>query len=307
MKNKIIILFILCVNNLLISQTRNIDLLTVEGIVASPQKYDSLYNGTASEKNFRANLTFPIVFSDTNIWYNEINYDKFQVYSSSNQIPNSVQNPIRLHTISYRTGIIHQFSATHKIYFFVEPSLLSDVKKIGKNNVQLGCVALLEKRYRDDFTMRGGFLVNQDYTGAFFTPLIYIDRVYSNKLSLTAMIPQYFKVFYQLKPKVILGFRQFASARIYHLTNNDYKGNYMYRKSIDLALFTRYKLIGGLMAEVRAGYSFQREYNQYAGNDKLDLIRLPGIELNDKRTLLNSSFKDGTFITFGIVYNYSLQ
>ena len=69
-KTSISSLLFICMIGSVIAQTKSIDLLTIESKMAAPQKYDSLYSGTATEKNFTADILFPIVFWSTAKWSN---------------------------------------------------------------------------------------------------------------------------------------------------------------------------------------------------------------------------------------------
>jgi hypothetical protein len=81
----------------------------------------------------------------------------------------------------------------------------------------------------------------------------------------------------------------------------------MERTSIDLTLFGRWKMLGNLYLEGRAGYALGRNYAQYNESEKIDL-RLSILRFDDRRgDPVNTLFRDGPIAELRLVFNLPIE
>lgn len=282
-----------------------VELLSVSQQLSAPAAYDSVYTKNANERAFKIELTIPIVMSEKNIWYTNIIYDKFYV-GSGNTMPNDVANPINLQGISLRSGLIHNINKKNALYMFLSPRMQGDFEKINANTFQPGAVFLFENKFRNDFIMRFGVAYYQDYISPFVVPLVYIYRQFNNKLKIVGSLPQDFRIHYKKSEKFAFGGQYYANSSVYHLGYNNYFNDYILKRAINLSLYTRFQLLGPLYTEFGGGYTYDREYMQYAESDKFT-IRFPVVEVGGKnRTAKTVHFKDGLFFNVRLVIDFPI-
>ena len=125
--------------------------------------------------------------------------------------------------------------------------------------------------------------------------------------SSSASIPISSKIKFKVNEKLNLGIHHFGLVTSYRLGEEAYRNDYIERKSIDVGLFVRYKLVGGIHVEGRYGYSIGRSYSQYGQDDKIDLA-LPLVTIGDDRTRLNknAAFSNGAYAHVRLVYAINL-
>lgn len=232
MKKLLFLAFALFASPFIFAQ-RTIELFSVSQQYSVAEKYDSVYTNDARERVFNAEVTIPIRTSDSNIWYTNIAYENF-ILESENIMPANVANPINIKGISLRSGIIRTFSNNKQLYLFLNPKLAGDLKNINWNTFQLGAIALIGKDYRNDFSLRFGLGYFHDYAGPFIVPLVYIYRQYGRKLTMYGTLPQDFKLLYKLSRRFSCGAQEFATTRVYHLGENNYRNDYIFRSSGEL-------------------------------------------------------------------------
>jgi hypothetical protein len=287
---------------------RTIELGSISQQYSAAEKYDSVYVNDAKERVFNAEVTIPIRTSDSNIWYTNIAYENF-ILESENAMPANVANPINIKGISLRSGIIRSFSNNRQLYLFLNPKLAGDLKNINWNTFQLGAIALIGKDYREDFSLRVGLGYFHDYAGPFIVPLVYIYRQYGRKLSMYGTLPQDFKILYKLTRRFACGAQEFATTRVYHLGDNNYRNDYIFRGTVNLSLFVRYKLLRRdlpLYLELSGGYAYDREYSQYGENEGFK-VRFPAVEIaKGNQTSKTIGFNDGTFLNAKLVYDVKI-
>ena len=287
---------------------RTIELFSVSQQYSAAEKYDSVYANDAKERVFNAEVTIPIRTSDSNIWYTNIAYENF-ILKSDNEMPANVANPINVKGISLRSGIIRDLSNDRQLYLFLNPRLAGDYKNINWNTFQLGAIALIGKDYREDFSLRVGLGYFHDYTGPFIVPLVYIYRQYGRKLTMYGTLPQDFKLLYKLNRRFACGAQEFSTARAYHLGDNNYRNDHIFRSTVNLSLFVRYKIFRRdlpIYLELSGGYAFDREYSQYDENEGVK-VRFPAVEIaKGNRTSNTVGFNDGTFINAKLVFDVKI-
>jgi hypothetical protein len=278
-----------------------IDLLTLSGRYGFPSSYDSIYDGKAKETGFMAGLVAPASISEKSIWYTSLNYFYFHV-SDNEEMPKDIANPINLHGIILRTGLVHEFSEDKALQVFFSPRLMSDFQSIDGSHFQYGGMVLYEKLFNENLKMGFGAMYNQEFFGPYLVPLINLNWQINDHWSISGLLPVYAKIKYVINDRLNVGLSHFGLTTSYRLGEADYSGDYIERKSIDETLFARYRLVGNIYIEGRFGYALGRSYAQYAADQKVD-FSLPLISFGDDRVQKNVSFHDGLIASLRLVYS----
>ena len=288
----------------LVNAQETLDILTISGHLGTPQDFkpESPYTGKTTETGGMINLVVPIVLNETQIWYNGINYMHWNV-TNGIDMANKIANPIKINGFILRTGLIQKLSDGNSIQAIFSPRLMTDFKNIDYKHFQLGGIFIYEKIYNERLKIGYGVLYNQEVFGSHIVPLVKLNWKISEKWSISGLLPIYSKVKYKVTDKLNVGIHHFGLLTTYRLGEETHQNDYIERKNIDLGLFARYNIVGGVNIEGRYGYSFARSYAQYNQNDKVDLA-FPLTKIGDDRTQINenSNFANGAYIHLRLVY-----
>ncbi len=306
-KKKLVLLLVLGSVSFVTAQ-ETLDIITISGHLGTPQPFEvqSTYTGKTTERGTMFNLIVPIVLNEKQIWYNNINYMQWNVNNNVDMADN-LANPIKLHGLILRTGLIHKFSNKNSIQAVFIPRLMTDFKNITNKHFQFGGTFIYEKMYHERLKIGYGVLYNQEAFGSNVVPLVNLEWKMSESWSMSGLLPINSKIKYKVNEKLKLGIYHFGLVTSYRLGKEAYQNDYIERRSIDIGLFARYKISGGIHIEGRYGYSFGRSYAQYNQNDKIDLA-LPLTTIGDNRTQLNenSNFRNGAYANVRLVYAIKL-
>ncbi|XOV95047.1 MAG: DUF6268 family outer membrane beta-barrel protein [Bacteroidota bacterium] len=297
------LIFILAFTTTSLYGQQSIDLLTLSYRYSPEQPYET-GNGNASETGFLTNLKIPIVLNEKSIWYSDLTYQSFNV-NYSTEVPGAIM-PVKVHGFILQTGLAQQISDRNAIQLLIVPRFMSDINKVDISHFQLGGIGLYEIKYNDNLTMRYGLMYNKEKFGDMFVPLIYLDWRLSSKWSITGLLPIFAKVNYHASEKLTLGLSHFGLITSFQVGDPMYSNDYIERKSIDLALFGRYKFAGNLCFEARAGFAIGRSYLQFAEGDEMD-FRVAILSFGDNRAQKNVNFDPGPILDLRLVYNLDLS
>ncbi|MBN1118045.1 MAG: hypothetical protein JXA77_12615 [Bacteroidales bacterium] len=281
-----------------------LDILTLSGKYTTPQNYDSTYNGKAQEKGSFIGLTLPIPINDKTIIYNSLNYFYFHVDNEAD-MPDNIVDPINLHGFIIRTGLVQKLNNGQSIQLLFSPRIMTDMQGGGTDNLQLGGLAVYEKKLKENLTMGFGAMLNNDFFGPYLVPLINLNWNISEKFSITGMLPVYAKINYKVSDKFTFGISHFGLTTSFGLNGENYSTDYIERQSIDLGLFAAYNVANNIYIEARIGKSMSRVYKQYAADDKLDLA-MPLVTFGDNRTVKNVQFEDGMYCELRLIYRIKI-
>ncbi|MBV6642380.1 MAG: hypothetical protein KI791_16800 [Cyclobacteriaceae bacterium] len=299
MKTTLILLF-LSASSLMAQQS--IDLATLSYRSGPSAPYEN-NQGNARETGLMANFKMPVVINETSIWYTDLTYQHFNIdYSVSD--PGSIM-PLKVHGVILQTGWVKSIGEKNAIQMLIVPRFMSDLNEVSKQHFQLGAIGLYEIKYREDLTMRYGLMYNREKFGNMFVPLVYLDWIVAPKWSISGLLPIFAKINYHATEKLTLGFSHFGLITSFQVGDPLYNNDYIERKSIDLALFGRYKFWGGLCFEARAGFAVGRSYLQFAEGDEMD-FRVAILSFGDDRTQKNIAFDSGPILDLRLVYNLDL-
>ena len=303
MKNLIVSFFVsLC---FVVSAQESIDLLTISSRLGVPSPYENRVVGKATEFGGMINLKIPVVLDSSNIWYSKLTYLNNRVVSTKN-FGDSVANPINIHGIMLQSGWLRKLSRNRSIQLLLVPRLMGDMVNVNSDNIQLGAVALYEKRFNSSLKMKFGAMYNQEMSGPFALPLIDLDWKISDKWWIGGLLPVYSKIKYKFSENSNAGIGHFALMTSYRLGKEAYKNDYIERTCIDVFSFFRQRVSGNFHLEGRVGYTLGRNYEQYNEGESVD-FRLSLFSWGDNRTPINYSFKDNLYFNLRMVYNLPID
>lgn len=289
----------------ILSAQKSIDLVTLSGTYGLPVGYEAPVTEKGTELRSNISLTLPAVLSEKTIFYNNINYYYFGIQNKAS-FDDTIANPIGVSGIILRTGIVQKINDKHGFQILFVPRLMSDFKNVGSNAFQFGGIAMYERVYSDDFTLRLGVLYNQEFSGPYLVPLVYLDWNITDKISFVGLLPVYMKIKYKQSERFEFGIGHFGLMTTFRLGHEDYKNDYLVRQSIDLYLYERFHIGSNIHFETRLGYSLGRTYAQYKEDDKVSLS-IPLATFGDNRTQANIPIDNGAFINVRLVYNLPLD
>jgi len=302
-KNVLISCFFLAALNCL-SQER-LDVFTLAGRYGLPSPYNPELPKEANERASLLNLKIPVILSEKTIWFNNFTHT-FSLVENAMTFPDTMANPIRLHAFIFQTGLVQKLGEKDAFQILFVPRYMSDLIDPTDGAWQWGAIVLYEHRFGENLRMRFGGMYNQEKSGPLLVPLVDVLWQISERWSLSGLFPIYGKLNYKATDDLSLGLSHFGLITSYELTDLNYAGDYMERTSIDLTFFTRVRMFGNWFAEGRFGYALDRNYEQYAEDDKIDL-RLSIAKFGDKRNQpKNFVFDDGWIASLRIVYSLPL-
>ena len=252
------------------------------------------------ETNIMSNLSVPIVFKDSSVWFTSLDYQYFSVNGDY-----SVAMPVEefnLHGFILRTGYIYKFNSKKSLQVLFAPRLMSDFNASVSNSLQPGAIVMYENAKSKDMIWRVGVLYNQEFFGPYIVPVVYLDWRIAGKVKLTGLLPVYGKLYYHANEKFDIGLHFIGLTTSYRIDQPSYKNYYIDRRSIDVSLFTKVHLFDNVFMEVRAGYSLSRDYGLFAKDDKMDFA-LPLVNIGDDRIRANNEFGGSPFIRFRLLYS----
>lgn len=124
---RILVLLLIIASVSFVNAQETLDVLTVSGHFGTPQPFEeeSPYDGETTEKGAMVNLVIPIVLNEKQIWYNSVNYMQWNV-NNNIDTPDNIANPIKVHGLILRTGLIQKLSNENSIQVVFIPRLMTD-------------------------------------------------------------------------------------------------------------------------------------------------------------------------------------
>jgi len=293
-------------SSLCITAQQSIDLVTLSQNFSAPANYTNPQGdkiSEATELNTLVNVKLPIPINEKLIWYNDITYsiNELQI-KATDTFDRTVY---RLNGLVIQTGLVFKLNDNTSLQTILTPRFMGERLQLNQACFQLGGIVLLERKYSDKLTLRYGVLYNNDRFGPFFVPLLYTNWQPFGNWFVNGLWPIYGKIGNQITERLQVGISEFGLVTSYIL-NETNPSSYMERSSVDLALFSRFKLYKNWHLEGRIGYSLSRGYEQYSNTEKLN-FKLSIVDFYDKlRTLENGTLSSAPFINFRLVYNFPL-
>jgi hypothetical protein len=286
-----------------------IDILSLTGRYGLPGDYkDAAYGGQATEWGSINTFQAGFNLARNTMFIINLNHFYFNLQGEPEPaFPAEVANPVIVNGIILRTGIRQYFSDGRQLQVLVMPRLMSDFRNLDGNSFMLGAAAIYKKTYRDELSVGFGAVYNTELFGPYLVPVLDLYWQFAEKWRIWGMIPITARVEYDVSEDMMVGFNHFGLITTYALGDEAYQGDYLERQSIDLSLFVRHRLFGGLHVEAMAGRALGRKYRQFEGDQKVD-FGIPLITFGDERVLKNeyAAFDDGFIFTLKLIYNMAI-
>ena len=173
MKYYILITILCCINKSIISQNY-IDIFKVNANTSSLNKFDTSSSTTRVDE-FAADLTIPIkINTKTSVISGVINENiQTKLFADGNTKTFSA--------ITLKMGMNRVFNDKWSGTAMLLPKLASDFASIGNKDFQMGAIALMKYKKRDNFNYKFGVYYNSELFGPFFVPMVGLYYLSPNK------------------------------------------------------------------------------------------------------------------------------
>ena len=298
MKKVFLIFAIVTLSTLSYSQ-KYIDLVKFDYAISSPSSYDTS-DAEVNLQEVNGDLTLPIVINDNTAFLTGITYE----------LTKGSFNPFRENesvtgiTLKLGANISHndRWSGT----YMVLPKISSDLKKIGKDDFQIGGVALMKYTKSDHFNYKFGLYANTELFSTFLVPILGFYYLSPNdKFEAKVLLPLAVDLNYSFNEKARVGFNFKGQVRTYNLNEPLFSetDRYLARSTNDLYTYFQYGLKNGINIQLAAGRSVARSYRIY--NEKVDFA-MPLVYFGSQRSQLNTDFSDSWLFKVSAFYRLKL-
>jgi hypothetical protein len=279
----------------------SLDIFTLSGLFTVPGAYESPLMGEGHESGLTVNLKVPVVLRPGAIWYNDFSYSLHRVTTDLNPEPSGMLTSLKVQGMILQTGLVKSLGENKGLQLLFVPRFMTDTHGSDSKSWQFGGIGLYEKRMSDKLLMRFGALYNSELFGPLAMPLVYLDWKAGERWTVTGLLPIQLKVNYHVSERFTTGISHFGLVQTFRVAQAGFEGDYIERTAIDLTLFGRWKVAGGLHLETRFGYSVDRKYVQYDEDQQVD-FRLSIIGFGDDRVQKNVAFAPGPIAQVRLVY-----
>jgi len=296
---KVILISILMFSISTVIAQNYIDLVKYDYAISSPSSYDTS-TAKVNLKEMNGDLTLPIVINDNAAFLTGISYEMTKGSFNPFRPDESVTGI----TLKLGTNIKHneKWSGT----YMVLPKISSDLKKIGKNDFQIGGVALVKYNKNDHLNYKIGLYANTELFSTFLVPILGFYYLSPNdKFEAKVLLPLAADFNYVTTKNTKIGFNFKGQVRTYNLNEPLFSetDRYLARSTNDLYAYFQYSLKNGINFQVAGGRSVARSYRIY--NEKVDFA-MPLVYFGSKRSQLNTDFSDSWLLKFSVFYRLKL-
>ena len=212
---------------------------------------------------------------------------------------------ITLHTVNLKVGMNQKFSNNWDVTYMVLPKFSSDLIKWGKDDFQIGALALFKKKIKKDFNYKFGMFYNSDKFGPFVTPLIGI-YYRKGKWETNMTLPASADGNYSFSKNGKIGLRFDGAIRSFNLNSSfEGKDQYVRRSNNELSGYLQWNM-KGVNLQFQVGSSIGRNYRTYEKSDEVDLT-VSFFKFGSFDQQLNEDFSDGMFFKTTLLYQLNLR
>ncbi len=266
------------------------DLFKLEGAYSWPQAYNQL-PAEAGFSEWTADLTLPIILKNGGALLTGFNAERISLQATADSLD------LRLHGLSLKLGFQQKHGARWSGTWFLLPRLAADGGSLGGRDFQFGALGLLNFQPRTpDEHFRFGLLVNSEFFGPFFVPLLGYYRKKS-RLEVNVLLPSNAELGYYFSPDFRLSLKFAGGIRSYATGNN--RAGYLVKINNEVGL-AAYLRRGKVVGYAFAGRSLGRTFRMYDAGDQLALA-VSLLKFGDDRRQLNEDFGDGMFVKAGVL------
>lgn len=265
-------------------------------------QFDSVTNGTRVQE-WGLDLLTPVPLKNGNAFLTGA-----YVEGISTKVAPENSNLTAVYTLNLKLGMMFKHGEKWSGSYFLLPKLSSDMKNVGRQDFQLGGIALLKYNKREKFNYKAGLYYNGEMFGAFFVPILGLYYQSENeKTEVNLLLPISADINHQLKPWVSVGANYNSFVRTFHL-NEPYKGNpdnYLTKSTTEAFAYLQFQPTKSLVIQTKLGYSIGRNYRIYDVSDKI-VWGLSAFKFGDDRKQLNPDFNDGLVFRLRLLYRLAL-
>jgi len=200
-------------------------------------------------------------------------------------------HPTTFYSLMGKIGLVKKHGAHWSGTYLLLPKLNSDFQSIGKNDFQIGGLAILKNEKSPILNYKFGLYANTDQFGLFVVP-IFGFYLLKNKVEINANLPLNLDINYQLTRHVKAGVRYSGFNKSYHLHTE--KPSYVEKATNEGGAYMQVKF-GLAQLQLFAGSSFLRRFRTYSVGDKATMA-FPLYKIGNDRTQLNSDFGNGLIL-----------
>ena len=278
-----------------------VDILKISANTTSLNKFDSS-SATTRVNELVTDLTVPIKLNDSNAIVTGVIYETFQTKLFANQNEKSATMVI------LKAGWDTKFNSSWSGTFVVLPKVASNFVTLGNKDFQLGGIAILKYKKKQNLNYRIGLYYNGELFGPLLVPMLGLYYISPNKkIETTIMMPLQADFAYKLHSHISVGFYYNAQIKTFHLTDitPTNPSTYVTKSSDDLFGYFRFEFGKGFSLYTRVGQSVDRHFHVYDQNDKVAL-GLPAVYIDNHRKPLNTNFENGLIYQVMLLYRFSL-
>jgi hypothetical protein len=298
---KKIILFLSLFSSVTAFSQKYVDILKINVNTTPLNKFDSSASKTRVNE-LVADLTVPIKLNDSNAVITGLVYEGMQAKLFENQAMKSVS------AIILKAGFEKKFNTIWSGTFVVLPKIASDFVAIGNKDFQVGGIAIMKYKKKENLNYRMGLYYNSELFGPLFVPMLGLYYLSPDKkLETTIMMPLQADVNYKLSSHLNIGFNYNAQIKSFHLTNVTpaYNSTYLTKATDDFFIYAKLHFTKAFSLQTRLGQSVERSNKIFNENDRVDL-GLPAIYIGNNRHQLNTNFSNGLLFQFMLLYRFNL-
>lgn len=189
------------------------------------------------------------------------------------------------------------------------PKMASDFKINSRNDFQMGMMTLFKFKKHEGLNYKFGIYYNNELSGPFVVPMFGFYYLSENKrFETNVILPLMADFNYKLTERFYVGCNFNGQLRSYHLNDKvmDKANTYVSKSSNELFIYLRTNLTKNILLYTRMGQSFARSYKVYSVSDKVE-ASLPAYNINDKRTVNNTTFSNGLVFQISVSYRIHLN
>lgn len=189
------------------------------------------------------------------------------------------------------------------------PKMASDFKINSRNDFQMGMMTLFKLKKHEGLNYKFGIYYNNELSGPFVVPMFGFYYLSENKrFETNVILPLMADFNYKLTERFYVGCNFNGQLRSYHLNDKvmDKANTYVSKSSNELFIYLRTNLTKNILVHTRLGQSFARSYKVYSVSDKV-AASLPAYNINDKRTVNNTTFSNGLIFQISVSYRIHLN
>ena len=255
-------------------------------------------------QEFAADITLPIPLRNGHALITGLYVEQLSVKSSPRNF-----NVEQVLSTQFKLGAnIKHTNRLSASYIFL-PKIASDFVELGKNDFQLGGIALYKFQKKENLNYVWGVYFNNELFGPFLVPIIgfhYLSK--SEKLELNFSLPVWADMNYKFNSFFSSGVTFSAFVRSYYLSPQSTLGRdeYLVKSSNEIYGYGQFNITSSWIIQTKVGYSIGRRFSTYDIQDKVTW-GFSAFRFGDRRNELNPRFSDGVLLQARLIYRYNIK